>query len=119
MRSLRARMQPKVWVVKKQKDIAFVLRFLHYLNMVTLISKISRPLSSGFLRLALTNVNANPVVRFNYFNNPVEMERCMNGMRKIAKILGSRALRVSSSTIVSGSQTSGSFTTTKNIFYDG
>ncbi|TKY64690.1 (R)-mandelonitrile lyase [Spatholobus suberectus] len=64
-----------------------------YLTVATIISKISGPLSSGFLRLASTDVNVNPLVRFNYFDNPLDVERCVNGTRKIADILKSRALK--------------------------
>ncbi|KAJ1429237.1 Glucose-methanol-choline oxidoreductase, N-terminal [Sesbania bispinosa] len=63
-----------------------------YLTVATLISKISGPVSSGFLRLASTDVRFNPIVRFNYFNNPVDVERCVNGTRKIGDVLRSRAL---------------------------
>ncbi|XP_019455535.1 PREDICTED: (R)-mandelonitrile lyase-like [Lupinus angustifolius] len=63
-----------------------------YLTVATLIAKISGPLSSGFLRLASTDVKLNPIVRFNYFNNPVDLERCVNGTRKIGDVLRSRAL---------------------------
>ncbi|KAK7293969.1 hypothetical protein RJT34_16852 [Clitoria ternatea] len=63
-----------------------------YLTVTTLISKISGPISSGFLRLASMDVRVNPVVRFNYFNNRVDVERCVNGTRKIGEVLGSRAL---------------------------
>ncbi|KAL9304588.1 hypothetical protein ACSQ67_021851 [Phaseolus vulgaris] len=56
-------------------------------------SNISGPLSAGFLRLASTDVDANPRVRFNYFDNLVDLERCVNGSRKIAEILRSRALK--------------------------
>ena len=44
------------------------------------------------LRLGSTDVRFNPVVRFNYFNNPVDVERCVNGTRKIGEVLRSRAL---------------------------
>lgn len=63
-----------------------------YLTVATLISKISGPVSAGFLRLASTDVRFNPIVRFNYFNNPVDLERCVNGSRKIGDILRSRAM---------------------------
>ncbi|XP_027344840.1 (R)-mandelonitrile lyase-like [Abrus precatorius] len=63
-----------------------------HLTVATLISKISGPLSRGFLRLATTDVSFNPIVRFNYFNNPVDLERCVNGTRKIGDVLRSRAL---------------------------
>ncbi|KAL2568881.1 hypothetical protein AAZV13_18G095100 [Glycine max] len=93
MWSPQARTQPRVSVAEKHRDTAFVLRSLLYVTMATLISRVSGPLSNGFLRLALMDVIVNPVVRFNYFNNLVDMERCMNGTRKIVEILGSRALR--------------------------
>ncbi|KAE9621249.1 putative (R)-mandelonitrile lyase [Lupinus albus] len=63
-----------------------------YLTVATLIAKISGPLSSGFLRLGSTDVKLNPIVRFNYFNNPVDVERCVNGTRKIGDVLRSRAM---------------------------
>lgn len=63
-----------------------------YLTVATLIAKISGPVSSGFLRLASTDVKVNPIVRFNYFNNPVDLERCVNGTRKIGDMLRSRAM---------------------------
>lgn len=63
-----------------------------YLTVATLISKISGPVSAGFLRLASTDVRFNPVVRFNYFNNPVDLDRCINGTRKIGDVLRSRAM---------------------------
>ncbi|KAI4329432.1 hypothetical protein L6164_021695 [Bauhinia variegata] len=63
-----------------------------YLTVATLIEKISGPVSSGFLRLASTDVKLNPIVRFNYFNSPIDVERCVNGTRKIGDLLRSRAL---------------------------
>ena len=60
--------------------------------MATLIEKIAEPVSSGSLRLASTDVKLNPIVRFKYFNNPVDVERCVNGTRKIGDVLRSRAL---------------------------
>ncbi|KAH7564920.1 hypothetical protein ACOSP7_021171 [Xanthoceras sorbifolium] len=63
-----------------------------YLTVATLMEKIVGPLSSGSLRLASTDVRINPIVRFNYFSNPVDIERCINGTRKIGDILRSRSL---------------------------
>ncbi|XP_059458143.1 (R)-mandelonitrile lyase-like [Corylus avellana] len=63
-----------------------------YLPVATLMEKIIGPLSSGSLRLASTDIRVNPIVRFNYFNNPVDLERCVNGTRKIGDILRSRSL---------------------------
>ncbi|PKI40251.1 hypothetical protein CRG98_039369 [Punica granatum] len=63
-----------------------------YLTVATLMEKIIGPLSSGSLRLASTDVRANPIVRFNYFNNPVDLERCVNGTRRIGNMLRSPSM---------------------------
>ncbi|KAG7997237.1 hypothetical protein I3843_01G201900 [Carya illinoinensis] len=63
-----------------------------YLTVATLMEKIVGPLSSGTLRLASIDVRLNPIVRFNYLNNPVDLERCVNGTRKIGAVLRSRSL---------------------------
>lgn len=63
-----------------------------YLTVGTLISKISGPVSAGFLRLASTDVRFNPIVRFNYFSNGVDVEKCVNGTRKLGDVLRSRAM---------------------------
>ncbi|KAL0012745.1 hypothetical protein SO802_007853 [Lithocarpus litseifolius] len=63
-----------------------------YLTVATLMEKIIGPLSSGSLRLASTDVRVNPIVRFNYFSNPVDLQRCVNGTRKIGDILRSRSM---------------------------
>ncbi|KAI5664219.1 hypothetical protein M9H77_23542 [Catharanthus roseus] len=46
-----------------------------YFTMATLMEKIVGPLSAGCLRLASTDVKVNPIVRFNYFQNPGDVER--------------------------------------------
>ncbi|KAK3219152.1 hypothetical protein Dsin_013122 [Dipteronia sinensis] len=63
-----------------------------YLTVATLMEKIIGPLSSGSLRLASTDVRVNPIVRFNYFSNPTDIERCIEGTRKIGDILRSRSM---------------------------
>ncbi|XP_038718525.1 (R)-mandelonitrile lyase-like [Tripterygium wilfordii] len=63
-----------------------------YLTVATLMEKIVGPLSSGSLRLASTDVRVNPIVRFNYFTNPIDVERCVNGTRKIGDVLRSRSM---------------------------
>lgn len=63
-----------------------------YLTVATLMEKITGPLSSGSLRLASTDVRTNPIVRFNYFSNPGDVERCVNGTRKIGDVLRSRSM---------------------------
>ncbi|KAJ7952023.1 (R)-mandelonitrile lyase-like [Quillaja saponaria] len=63
-----------------------------YMTVATLIEKIDKPASSGSLRLASTDVRVNPIVRFNYFNHHVDVERCVNGTRKIGDVLRSRSM---------------------------
>ncbi|KAJ6317221.1 hypothetical protein OIU76_012878 [Salix suchowensis] len=63
-----------------------------YLTVATLMEKIVGPLSTGSLRLASTDVRVNPIVRFNYFSSPVDVERCVNGTRKIGDVLRSRSM---------------------------
>ncbi|GJX88196.1 (R)-mandelonitrile lyase-like protein [Tanacetum coccineum] len=63
-----------------------------YLTVATIMEKIIGPHSYGTLRLASTDVRTNPVVRFNYFSNHVDLERCVNGTRKIGDLLRSRAM---------------------------
>ncbi|XP_018839283.1 (R)-mandelonitrile lyase-like isoform X1 [Juglans regia] len=63
-----------------------------YLPVATLMEKIIGPLSCGSLRLASTDVRVSPIVRFNYFQNRVDLERCVNGTRKIGDVLRSRSL---------------------------
>ncbi|CAA0808777.1 (R)-mandelonitrile lyase-like [Striga hermonthica] len=63
-----------------------------FVTVATLMEKIVGPLSSGSLRLASTDVRVNPIVRFNYFRNPIDLELCVNGTRKIADVLRSRSM---------------------------
>ncbi|KAK6915172.1 LOW QUALITY PROTEIN: Glucose-methanol-choline oxidoreductase, N-terminal, partial [Dillenia turbinata] len=73
-----------------------------YLTVASLMEKIRGPLSIGSLRLAYTNIRANPVVRFNYFTNPIDLDRCVAGMRKIASILSNRSMAYFKFTIEEG-----------------
>ncbi|XP_022723827.1 (R)-mandelonitrile lyase-like [Durio zibethinus] len=63
-----------------------------FLNVATIMEKIVGPVSSGSLRLASTDVRVNPIVRFNYFSNPIDLERCVNGTRRIGDVLRSRSM---------------------------
>ncbi|VVA95114.1 unnamed protein product [Arabis nemorensis] len=64
-----------------------------YVPVTTIMEKILGPVSTGSLRLASTDVRINPIVRFNYFSDPQDIERCVNGTRKIGEILRSRAMQ--------------------------
>lgn len=63
-----------------------------YLTVATLMEKIIGPLSTGSLQLASTDIRVNPLVRFNYFADPVDLERCVSGMRKVGDVLRSRSM---------------------------
>lgn len=63
-----------------------------YLTVATLMEKIVGPISAGSMRLASTDVRVNPLVRFNYFRDPRDLELCVNGTRRIAGVLRSRAM---------------------------
>ncbi|XP_057514547.1 (R)-mandelonitrile lyase-like [Actinidia eriantha] len=65
---------------------------LLYFTVATIMEKITGPLSTGSLRLASTDVRINPIVRFNYFSNPEDLEKCVNGTRKIGDVLRSRSM---------------------------
>ncbi|GJY77743.1 (R)-mandelonitrile lyase-like protein [Tanacetum coccineum] len=63
-----------------------------YYSIVSIMEKIIGPLSAGSMRLASPEIITNPVVRFNYFSNPVDLQRCVNGTRKIGELLRTRAM---------------------------
>lgn len=63
-----------------------------YLTVATLMEKITGPLSAGSLRLASTGVRVNQIVRKNHFSNPGDVERCVNGTRKIGDVLRSHSM---------------------------
>ncbi|XP_015877887.3 (R)-mandelonitrile lyase 1-like [Ziziphus jujuba] len=58
------------------------------LSVATIVEKFSGPLSSGSLRLvSLNDVKVSPTVRFNYFEDPKDLARCIKGMRKVGDML--------------------------------
>nr|DAD27634.1 TPA_asm: hypothetical protein HUJ06_029102 [Nelumbo nucifera] len=63
-----------------------------YFTVATLMEKIAGPLSTGSLRLASTDVRVTPEVRFNYFSNPMDLARCVQGMRTIGEVLRGRSM---------------------------
>ncbi|KAI7737962.1 hypothetical protein M8C21_004924 [Ambrosia artemisiifolia] len=63
-----------------------------YFSVANIMEKIIGPLSAGSLRLASTEITTNPTVSFNYFSNPVDLQRCVNGTRKIGDLLRTRAM---------------------------
>ncbi|KAL2902351.1 Protein HOTHEAD, partial [Bienertia sinuspersici] len=64
-------------------DIAFQGGFI--------LEKIMGPLSSGHLELESLDPDANPSVTFNYFKEPEDLERCVEGLQTIEKVINSQA----------------------------
>lgn len=56
-----------------------------------ILEKVDGPLSSGYLELKNTNPDDNPSVTFNYFKEPEDLKRCVEGMRTIIDVVNSKA----------------------------
>ncbi|CAJ2650601.1 unnamed protein product [Trifolium pratense] len=56
-----------------------------------ILEKINGPISKGHLELRNTDPNENPLVTFNYFQDPRDLEKCIQGIRIIEKIIDSKA----------------------------
>ncbi|KAF7828326.1 protein HOTHEAD [Senna tora] len=56
-----------------------------------ILEKIMGPISTGHLELRSRDPNENPVVTFNYFKDPRDLARCVEGMRSIERIIESKA----------------------------
>ena len=56
-----------------------------------ILEKIMGPISTGHLELQSRNPNDNPSVTFNYFKEPEDLQRCVDGMQIIEKIIESKA----------------------------
>nr|GMD32235.1 (R)-mandelonitrile lyase-like [Ipomoea batatas] len=65
-----------------------------YLAVATLMQKISGPASTGSLRLASPDVRVNPIVRFNYFSDAGDLQKCISGARMIGELLKTRSMDV-------------------------
>ncbi|CAK9165622.1 unnamed protein product, partial [Ilex paraguariensis] len=56
-----------------------------------ILEKIMGPLSTGHLQLQNRNPNDNPSVTFNYFKEPEDLQRCVNGIKVIETIIESKS----------------------------
>ncbi|XP_022946877.1 (R)-mandelonitrile lyase 1-like [Cucurbita moschata] len=62
-------------------------------SLALFIGKFSNVLSKGSLHLnSSTNVNNDPIVRFNYYSNPNDLVRCVRGLRKVGDLLKTRTM---------------------------
>ncbi|XP_071702508.1 protein HOTHEAD-like [Rutidosis leptorrhynchoides] len=56
-----------------------------------ILEKIMGPISTGHLELTTRNPNDNPSVTFNYFKDPRDLQRCVDGMKIIEKVIESNS----------------------------
>ncbi|KAG7953223.1 hypothetical protein I3843_12G098600 [Carya illinoinensis] len=56
-----------------------------------ILEKITGPMSTGHLELQTLNANDNPSVTFNYFKDPLDLERCVQGLSTIERVIESKA----------------------------
>ncbi|KAG0456996.1 hypothetical protein HPP92_022153 [Vanilla planifolia] len=56
-----------------------------------ILEKIYGPLSTGHLELRSRNPDENPSVTFNYFKEPLDLRRCVEGIKVIEKVIDSKA----------------------------
>ncbi|BFG14662.1 hypothetical protein CerSpe_009360 [Prunus speciosa] len=64
-----------------------------YLTLANIAAKVPGPLSYGSLRLQSSfDVKIGPNVSFNYFTHPMDLARCVSGMRKLRDLLKTDSL---------------------------
>lgn len=56
-----------------------------------IFEKIIGPLSKGHLELKSRNLNDNPLVAFNYFKEPADLQRCVYGLTTIIRTIKTKA----------------------------
>ncbi|GJV21313.1 HOTHEAD-like protein [Tanacetum coccineum] len=54
-----------------------------------ILEKLAHPKSKGQLILNNTNVDDNPIITFNYFSHPKDVQQCVRGMRVVEKLVKS------------------------------
>ncbi|KZV45305.1 hypothetical protein F511_04043 [Dorcoceras hygrometricum] len=56
-----------------------------------ILEKIMGPISTGHLELRNKDPNDNPIVTFNYFKHPQDLQRCVDGLKVIETVIESKA----------------------------
>ena len=56
-----------------------------------IVNKVDGPVSRGHLELRNKNPDDNPSVRFNYYQEPEDLEKCVKGLKTIIKVIDSKA----------------------------
>lgn len=78
---------------QSQKNIPGLdLKLGSSLNGGIILQKIMGPRSTGHLELHTTDPADNPIVTFNYYQDPQDLERCVQGLITIIKVIESKAM---------------------------
>ncbi|KAI9070434.1 hypothetical protein K1719_047603 [Acacia pycnantha] len=56
-----------------------------------IVEKLKRPLSKGHLQLHTIDPNDNPLVTFNYYEEPQDLRTCVEGVKTIIEVISSKA----------------------------
>ncbi|KAL4570830.1 hypothetical protein LXL04_026493 [Taraxacum kok-saghyz] len=56
-----------------------------------ILEKIVGPISTGHLEITSRDPNVNPTVTFNYFKDPRDLQRCVDGIKIIERVIDSKA----------------------------
>ncbi|XP_008803247.1 protein HOTHEAD-like [Phoenix dactylifera] len=86
-------------VPPKQRTPEAIARAVHAMNSLEesslrggfILEKVAGPLSTGQLELRNRNPDDNPSVTFNYFKHPLDLQRCIQGIEVIEKVVQSMA----------------------------
>ncbi|XP_010919202.1 protein HOTHEAD [Elaeis guineensis] len=86
-------------VPPKQRTPEAIARAVHAMNNIEesffrggfILEKVAGPLSRGHLELRNRNPDDNPSVTFNYFKDPLDLQRCIKGIETIEKVVQSKA----------------------------
>lgn len=62
-------------------------------NAALIFEKLSRPKSKGYLRLKNTKVADNPIVRFNYLQDPRDLQTCVQGVRTMLNVVKTNPIK--------------------------
>ncbi|KNA07095.1 hypothetical protein SOVF_175070, partial [Spinacia oleracea] len=57
-----------------------------------ILGKVSKPISRGHLKLNTTNIDDNPILTYNYFSHPRDLQKCVKSIQMIEKIVKSKRL---------------------------
>lgn len=85
-------------VPPKQRTPEAIDKTVEYMNNLDqaafrggfILEKVMGPISTGHLELRTRNPNDNPSVTFNYFKDPQDLQRCVQGIQTIEKIVESK-----------------------------